>query len=154
MKKNILAFVLIIFCALFQLKAQAAIDFSSAIGTTSMPSDQQILSVISRFNLDEETKQKVFQETKQRLRQIYSTEDVTKANEDLNSSVQILNTGVADEYMKYPTDKAQILQGVSALGQVRKGSVQEYSDNYSQEDSYKTIKKYAQHDPISKRKKN
>ena len=53
-------YILFLFLFSFTL---ADVDFSEAIGTTKMPSDAEIMKVISQFNFDPKQKEEIFKQT-------------------------------------------------------------------------------------------
>ena len=108
---------------MFNMAFAGNVDFSGAIGETKMPSDAEIMRSINRFNLTDEQKQQVFIITKHRLQQMYANEDVTQANEDLNSAVDAVNKGLMNSYMS-ETDRKSLNRDVNKLPSVKKGSVE------------------------------
>ena len=55
--------------------AQENIDYSQIVNSTSMPSDEEIMQVIEKFNFDHDQKQQLFKETKRRLKNMYENND-------------------------------------------------------------------------------
>ena len=55
--------------------AQEAINYAQIVGSTAMPSDEEIMQTIEKFNFDKEQKQQLFKETKRRLKNMYENND-------------------------------------------------------------------------------
>lgn len=96
MKKLFLSFVL----SCFACVANAAdIDFSEVVRTTKMPSDAEIMRVLSKCHFDEEQKKTLFVEIKKQLREIYSSDNPDEINNRLNSSLNEMKSGSYSDYI-------------------------------------------------------
>ena len=102
----------------------ADVDFSEAIGTTSMPSDAEIMKVISQFKFDPKQKEEIFKETKKRLKEMYSNPDTLQSNEDLNANLKLLQDSSTDIILD-PEKKQEALEEIKKLPSTKKGSVEE-----------------------------
>ena len=75
MKKGIfylfLSGILFFNCAI----AQENVNYSEIVNSTTMPSDEEIMQVIEKFNFDHDQKQQLFKETKKRLKNMYENND-------------------------------------------------------------------------------
>ena len=93
-----------IFCILslicfMSCAAIADTDFSQAIQSSQMPTDAEIMEIISQFNLNEEQKKLIFNDTKKKLHEMYSSKGNTdSANADLNLYLKMMEHEVFDEY--------------------------------------------------------
>ena len=55
--------------------AQENTNYAEIVNSTAMPSDEEIMQVIEKFNFDESQKQQLFKETKKRLENMYENND-------------------------------------------------------------------------------
>jgi hypothetical protein len=89
----------------------AEYDFTSAIQSTSMPSDAEIMKMMNKLNIDKKQKQELFEETKKNLAQMYYSQDAATTNEQLNKYYELLN----DEQMSKYIDKSTKREVMKAL---------------------------------------
>ena len=93
-----------IFCILslicfMSCAAIADTDFTQAIQSTKMPSDAEIMEILSRFNLNEEQKKVIFKDTKKKLQEMYSSPNNTDStNADLNLYLKLMEHEIFNEY--------------------------------------------------------
>jgi len=110
MKK--LLYSIIISC--FISTAFADVDFSQAIQNSSMPTDAEIRAVISQFNFNKEQQDALFKETKKKLRAMYTTQNASQTNAELNQYLNQVENGSMDKIID-PSMKRELLQGVSNM---------------------------------------
>lgn len=110
---------LISFMLLFGAFA-SEVDFTPALNSTTMPTDEEIRAVISQFNFDKDTQEVLFKDTKKKLKEIYGAKSAKKkqnVNEELNSSLDMLKSNDVDEYIN-PKLKQEVLKEVGTLPKV------------------------------------
>ena len=73
-------------------------DFSSAINSTSMPTDSEIRAIISQFNFTKEQQEVIFKETKKKLQDMYSGKSTDESNGDLNKYMKLMEHESVNEY--------------------------------------------------------
>jgi len=110
MKKII--YVFLAFC--FMGIAFADIDFSEAINNSTMPTDAEIRHVISQFDFNQEQQDEVFKYTKKKLREIYSTNNMSQTNAELNRYYNQINDENVSQYMNNSV-KNQLKRDISKL---------------------------------------
>ncbi len=97
MKK--LFFTLCLTCFM-SYSVMADTDFTSAIQSTKMPSDAEIMEIISKFNFNDEQKQIIFKDTKKKLQQMYSSKNnMSQTNADLNLYMKVMDNEAMGEYV-------------------------------------------------------
>jgi len=92
------------------------VDFTQALNSTSMPTDQEIRAVISQFNFDNSTQEQIFKETKKKLQTMYANKNSAAINSELNSSLKTLENGSVDEYFD-ESKKTEVMQKINQLPQ-------------------------------------
>ncbi len=124
MKKNLFtAMLFLMFCGFNNISYCEQIpDMNTIVSQTSMPTDAQIREVINKYDFDENQKEYLFKETKRKLQEIYAQKG---KNVPLSSNLNM------------PLDPAllnatQNMQNSSTLSGQKK-------------------KKYANHDPLTRR---
>ena len=110
MKKIIFTFISLCFMGI----VFADIDFTEAIQSTSMPTDAEIRNTISQFNFDEKQKEELFKETKKKLQEIYSGQNMEQTNAELNQYYSIMDSKELDPYINNST-RREIKREVSKL---------------------------------------
>ena len=89
MKKNICLF----FFSLLISNVSLAIDMNSGMNqAVSMPTDEEIMQTLDKFDFTEEQKKQLFKETKKELEKIYSSKNVAELIENLNILPEIQKT--------------------------------------------------------------
>lgn len=91
-----------LFFAQISFAQNAPIDFGEILNTTVMPSDEEIRRVLSQFSYPQEEKERIFQETKKQLQEIYNTKDAKLLEEKAKEGVKLLNEGhlLPQDFMK------------------------------------------------------
>ena len=74
-------------------------DFTQAIHSSKMPTDAEIMEMISKFNFNEEQKRVIFKDTKKKLQDMYSSKNVDETNADLNLYLKVMDNEAIGEYM-------------------------------------------------------
>jgi len=90
---------------------------NDALNTTSMPTDEEIMQTLEKFNFSQSQKEQLFKETKKQLQEMYSTKDASKLLEAVK---------------QYPEMEAIMPE---------------------QQTQPKRVKKYTNHDPLTRRSK-
>ena len=108
-----------ILCALFlsfliSYTAIADTDFSQAIQSSSMPTDEEIMNIISKFNFNEEQKKIIFKDTKKKLQEMYSMENIDQTNAELNQDMKVMNHEGLSEYVS-PSVTNEVSKKASGL---------------------------------------
>lgn len=80
MKKILYALILCFFVGF----AVAQTDISQTLNNSTMPTDDEIRAVISRFDFDKNQKEMLFKETKKKLQELYSSQNSIKTNINLD----------------------------------------------------------------------
>lgn len=78
------------FCFMNYSMAQEA-DLSSMVSQTTMPSDEEILQTIRKFNFDKSQEEYLFKETKKKLIELYSNKNfssVIQGESTINQNLQ------------------------------------------------------------------
>lgn len=75
MKKILYFLFSILFISNIAFAQDLATQMNTALNTTTMPSDEQIMQMINKFGLPQDQKELLFQQTKQQLQQLYETKN-------------------------------------------------------------------------------
>ena len=75
MKKNILIILSILFLTQISFASESITN-----EITKMPTDEEIMTIIEKYGLNEEQKQSVFKDTKKKLQQMYEENKTEKNN--------------------------------------------------------------------------
>lgn len=116
MKKFLLGFILICFTGI----AKAAdIDFYQAVNSSGMPTDAEIMKMLSKFGFSEEQKREIFAETKKQLQSVYSSDNPGEVNARLNKTLQEMQNGSYSEFIDESVMN-EIMKDVSDLPKKRR----------------------------------
>lgn len=96
MKK--LLFILVLSC-FFGTANAADIDFYQAVHSNQMPSDAEIMKMLSKFDFDEKQKKEIFIETKKQLQSVYSSNNPREVNARLNKTLKEMQNGSYSEFV-------------------------------------------------------
>ena len=95
-------------CSLFLLApahAQNSTDLAKSMNSSSMPSDEEIMQTIKKFNFDKAQEEYLFKETKRQLEEMYKTNDFSKLEQNQNAAggrqTQSKNTNSSQRQKKY-----------------------------------------------------
>lgn len=95
--------------------AMADTDFTKAIESSKMPTDAEIMALLSKFNLNEEQKNVVFKDTKKKLQEMYSSKNNTdSANADLNLYLKVMEHEIFNEFAG-PSITGELKKDISKL---------------------------------------
>jgi len=103
-----------LFVCLFMNFAMADYDFTTAVQSTSMPSDAEIMAIIKEFNFNSEQERDVFKDVKRRLQEMYASKDMTKINKELNQYMGKLDSENVSTFTDEAT-KRELRRSVSRL---------------------------------------
>lgn len=100
--KKILFITLMLFFTQISFAQSASIDYSEILNTTTMPSDEKIRKILSQFSYSQEESEKIFQETRKQLQEIYATKNAKLLEEKAIEGVKLLNEGhlLPQDFMK------------------------------------------------------
>lgn len=126
--------IIISLAAIFTLSAFAQNQYNIDVSNTTMPSDEQIMQVIEKFNFDSSQKEYLFKETKRQLEEAYQ-------NNQLNVDKDAFNK--AQEMISGTPGTSETSPEVEPETQVQ---------TIPQATSEKRVKKYSKHDPLFKKR--
>ena len=79
-----------------------------------MPTDNEIRAIISQFGFEQEQQEVLFKETKKKLQDMHSSQNLEKTNAELNQYLRQVDNGSMDEVLN-SSIKQELKQGVSQL---------------------------------------
>jgi len=90
--KKILFFVLFFMSFAMVIATEQKFDLSEAVKNSPMPSDEEIMESIKKYNFDKSQQEYLFKEMKKNLEELYSNKNFQSVlNQDLETQKEILN---------------------------------------------------------------
>ena len=120
--------IITIFLSCFMGASFAEYDFSGAIQSSSMPSDDEIMAIVKQFNFTQEQEKAIFKDVKKKLQVMYSGENVQKTNSELNQYFNQVEKGTFDKVMD-PSMKKELVRDVSKMPKTNTAPINQTSDN-------------------------
>ena len=114
------------------------------VNITSMPTDEEIMQTISKFNFDKTQQEYLFKETKKRLEDLYNNKNYAPLIEGQNS--QALQEAIENNTSIQPKEEYIKIEEVEEAKEEIKNEVQPKPKKQKS----KRVKKYTNHAPLTR----
>ena len=157
MKKIFCLFLYLVLFFGFSMANAFEAEVDSAVTLTTMPSDEEIMQTLDKFNFTPEQKELLFSQTKAQLQQMYNSNDgsallnnyslpeVQKTDKPLDVERPQLKERPKKYSNHEPLTRKSLVQPTT---QVEEQKMPLYTENTQAKER---VKKYSKHDPLTRR---